>query len=276
LAAAAGEDGRGRVVSSPEDGGGRAPLVGTVVSLPDVALAELTASMVGFVWIDLEHGALCAADVQPLAIAARAGGAASLVRVGSPGDGAVGQALDAGVDGIVVPHVDSARDAEQVVRRLRHPPRGSRGVAARRALGYGVLAVAGIDRVAHAADPVLMAQVESAAGVEAARAIAEVDGVDALVVGVADLAADLAADTDEADGPLGEAIARVQEACEAAGVAFGVAGPDDPGRLVELAGGRAALLVLGADVRVYARALRDAFAHLSAIAAQPEEAHVRA
>src|SRR3954451_23126582 len=53
------------------------PLVGTVVTLPDVALAELTAGTADFVWIDLEHGALSARDVLPLAVAARAAGAAS-------------------------------------------------------------------------------------------------------------------------------------------------------------------------------------------------------
>ena len=41
--------------------------VGTVITLPDVALAELTASAVDFVWIDLEHGALDRGHVQPLA-----------------------------------------------------------------------------------------------------------------------------------------------------------------------------------------------------------------
>ena len=48
-------------------------LVGTVLTLPDVALAELSASAFDFVWIDMEHGALGCADVQALAIAARAG-----------------------------------------------------------------------------------------------------------------------------------------------------------------------------------------------------------
>src|SRR5215210_1002071 len=52
-------------------------LAGTAVTLPDVSLAELTASAMDFVWIDLEHGALSARDVQPLAIAARSAGAAS-------------------------------------------------------------------------------------------------------------------------------------------------------------------------------------------------------
>ena len=89
--------------------GARELLVGTVLTLPDVALAELSAGAFDFVWIDLEHGALGSSDVQPLAIAARAAGATSLVRVRDAD--AIGPVLDAGVDGIVVPRVDGADDA---------------------------------------------------------------------------------------------------------------------------------------------------------------------
>src|SRR5215213_1172282 len=113
------------------------PLVGTVISVPDVGLAELTAAAVDFVWIDLEHGALSLRDVQPLAIAARSAGAAALVRLRSTSDSALGPALDAGVDGVVVPRVATVADAEGVVERLRYPPRGSRGLAARRSSAYG-------------------------------------------------------------------------------------------------------------------------------------------
>src|SRR5688572_20848990 len=111
---------------------GREPCVGTVVTLADVALAELSATALDFVWIDLEHGALGPAEVQPLAIAARAGGAASLVRLGVAAPAVIGATLDAGVDGIVVPRVDSAAEAARVVEGLRHPPLGARGFAARR------------------------------------------------------------------------------------------------------------------------------------------------
>ena len=245
-------------------------LTGTVVTLPDVGLAELTASAADFVWIDLEHGALSVRDVLPLAIAARSAGAASLVRVRGPGDPALGAALDAGVDGVVLPRVEHAEDAERAIGRLRHPPRGRRGAAARRASAYG--------SGTGAPDPVCMVQVESSAGVERAAAIAAVDGVDALVVGCADLALDLGEEPG-GSGRLGEAIASVQGACAAAGTASGVAGPDDPRRLAGLAGGRSQVLVLGADVRVYARALRHAFTDLQDEPAPPapelEEAHVR-
>src|SRR5215208_1250412 len=100
--------------------------LGTVITLPDVALAELTASAVDFVWIDLEHGALSARDVQPLAVAARAGGAVALVRVAGSEDPALGRALDAGVQGVVVARVETRAQAERALERLRYPPRGSR------------------------------------------------------------------------------------------------------------------------------------------------------
>jgi len=248
------------------------PLIGTVVSLPDVVLAELTASAVQFVWIDLEHGALSARDVAPLAIAAGAAGAASLARVGGPEDPALGRALDAGVDGLVLPRVASRSEAELAVERLRYPPRGTRGMAARRGSGYsGESGCAG-------AEPVCMVQIESVPAVDEAEAIAEVDGVDALVVGCADLALDMGEDLTGGAPGIRDAIGHVQRACSAAGIASGIAGPDDPELLAELAGERSTVQVLGADVRIYARALGDAFCHLHGEAAhdapEPEGTHV--
>ena len=246
------------------------PLVGTVISLPDVGLAELTAAAVDFVWIDLEHGALSGRDVQPLAIAARSAGAAALVRVRASNDVALGPALDAGVDGVVAPRIERADEAAQLVERLRYPPRGSRGLAARRASGYR----------GTAPEPVCFVQLESGAAVEHAEAIARVDGVDALVVGCSDLALDMGEELEQGWPRCREAIVRVSAACSEAGVACGVAGPDDPALLRELAGDRAGVLVLGADVRIFARALRGAFAGLgnrpATAAASHEEAHVGA
>lgn len=69
------------------------PLVGTVITVPSVALAELTAGPVDPVWIDLEHGALGVADVQPLAIGSRAARAAALVRLRGPDDPALRREL---------------------------------------------------------------------------------------------------------------------------------------------------------------------------------------
>jgi len=263
--AGAGRGGDGAGAGRPA----RGPLVGTVVTLPDVGLAELTATAADLVWIDLEHGALSARDVQPLAIAAGAAGAASLVRLRSSADLSLGPVLDAGVDGVVVPRVETPEEAEDLVERLRYPPRGSRGLAARRASGYGVGA---------GEDPVCIVQIESAAAVSRADAIAAVGGVDALVVGAADLAADLGDRLGPASPGLPEAIADVSRACQAAGIAFGLAGPADPELLLALGGPDAQILVLGADVRLYALAITGALELLrqgpAHDAPEREEAHV--
>jgi 4-hydroxy-2-oxoheptanedioate aldolase len=272
------EELRGRLaaaVKTPGDGhaSGR-PLVGTVISVPDVGLAELTAAAVDFVWIDLEHGALSGRDVQPLAIAARSAGAAALVRLRAFDDIALGPALDTGVDGVVAPRIERVDEVERLVRRLRYPPDGARGLASRRASGYQ----------GAGAEPICFVQLESRVAVEQAEAIARVDGVDALVVGCSDLALDMGEELAQGSPRCRDAIARVTAACSEAGIAAGVAGPDDPDLLLELAGAGAGVLVLGADVRIFARALRGSFAGLRdrwaarhpSRTPPPEEAHVGA
>ena len=134
---------------------------------------------------------------------------------------------------------------------MHHPPRGSRGFAARRAQSYGRAAAAAPP------DPLCLVQIESTAGVAAAEEIAALEGVDALVVGCADLALAL-------DGPPREAIAHVQRAAAAHGIASGIAGPEAAEVLLELAGDHSTLLVCSADVRLYARAVDDAIAPLRA------------
>ena len=248
-------------------------LVGTVLTVPSVALAELVAEPVDFVWTDLEHGALGAADVQPLAIAARAARAALLVRLTHADAPGIGAILDAGADGVVAPRVESADGAAALVERLRHPPRGTRGFAARRGSGYG-------RHGSPAADPLCLVQIESPRGVEASAEIAAVDGVDALVVGCADLSHSVGQGGRLRSPVVVDAIERVQFAAAAAGIPSGIAGPDDPVLLTELAAGRSTLLVLSADVRIYARAVDSGVAavrrELAAHEPRPADAHVGA
>ena len=235
----------------------RETVLGTVLTLPSVALAELTADRLDFVWIDLEHGALGTADVQPLAVAARAAGCAALVRLPGPDAARLPAILDAGVQGVVAPAVESAEQARRLVDRLRHPPRGSRGFAARRASAYG-------RDPSPPRDPVCVAQIESAGGLEDAERIAEVDGVDALVVGCADLALALGGTLELRSARMRAAIERVQLGARRAGIPSGIAGPGDARLLAELAAGQSTVFVLSADVRLYARGVDEGLARLRA------------
>lgn len=229
--------------------------VGTVLSLADVALAELVADSFDLVWIDLEHGALGPSDAQALTVAVQSARCGSLVRLPHWSYDRLAAVLDAGPDGVVAPCMESAEEARALVSRLRYPPSGVRGYGPRRAGRFGRA-----DRFWTTADaePACVAQIESAAGVAAAAEIAAVPGVDALVVGCSDLSFAFGAPLDTGSEAFRSAVADVREAAHDAGVAFGVAGGGTPAELVDLAGPGAALVVFSSDVRLYARAADDA------------------
>jgi 4-hydroxy-2-oxoheptanedioate aldolase len=243
--------------------------IGSVLSLPGAALAELAGIGLDLAWIDLEHGALGPADVLPLAIALRAAGCEAHVRLATAEPAGIGAIADAGIDGVVAPCVETAEQAAALVAALRYPPAGVRGFGPRRAGGYGRVArywAAPESRVA------LTVQIESPAGVRAAPAIAAVDGVDVVVVGCADLSLALGAPLDLRCAPLREAVAAVAGAAEAAGADFGLAVPDDPAAVAALAPPATRVLICSVDVRLYASAVDAAVASLRAALARPARA----
>ena len=126
------------------------------------------------------------------------------------------QYLDIGFETLLLPMVDSAEQAAWLVAATRFPPRGIRGVASAtsRASGFGTDA----RYLAESADrTAVIAQIESRAGLDAVSDIAAVEGVEALFIGPADLAASL--------GHLGEPRhADVQHAIDHAFAAIRAAG----------------------------------------------------
>lgn len=213
-------------------------LVGTVLSLAGAFYAELLARHFDFVWIDLEHAALGVTEMQDAVIGVQAAAASALVRV--PPDVPFSPILDAGADGIVMPRVRSAHDAQEIVRRLRHAPEGTRG--------YGPRRLAVFPRTE---PPACVLQIEDLAGVHASGEIARVAGVDALVIGLADLSFELGEPL-TLDAPrLRSAVDEVRSAAAAGGVRFGIAGltADDA------AGAAADIVVVSSDVRLVDGAL---------------------
>jgi 4-hydroxy-2-oxoheptanedioate aldolase len=238
--------------------------IGTVLSLPGAALAELAGAALDFAWIDLEHGALGLGDVQDMAVGLAAAGCAAHVRVPSSDADNVAAVIDAGVDGVVVPRVESAGEARAAVARLRYPPTGRRGYGPRRAGRYGRT---GAFWAAAESRVQCTVQIESRAGVAAAAQIAAVDGVDAIVVGCSDLSLELDVPQDLRAAALGAAVDGVAAAAAAAGVRFGLAASGDTEAIAALAAGRAALIAYSADTRIYSAAIDAAAASLEGIRA---------
>lgn len=136
--------------------------------------------------LDAEHAPFGPESLDRSLLAARACSLPVLVRVPYPRGAAIQQALDMGAAGVMVPHVDSAAIALEVVRAARYG--GTRGYSASpRAGGYGQRGMAEHLRLSDAHTAVLV-QIESGEAVAQVREIAAVPGVDCLFIGPADLA----------------------------------------------------------------------------------------
>ena len=178
-------------------------------------LAELAADAgAQSVVFDLQHGRW-GRDALEDAVAAVAGRAPTLARSADASDFAIGSALDAGIQGIIVPMISSAAACAQVVAAARFPPLGRRS-------GGGARPMADFPayRQATAEALVVGVMIETAEGVAAAEAIAATPGLDLIFIGPSDLSLALGAGPGSAafDG----ALARVLAAGKAAGVPVGI------------------------------------------------------
>lgn len=162
-------------------------LYGAWLSLACPALAELLGCAgYDFLVVDNEHGVASLGQTADLLRAAAAAACPVIVRVPWNDQVYLKRVLDLGAQSIMVPLVETADEAAAAVAACRYPPDGRRGYAApaMRCSRYGLET----DYLARAnAELLLIAQIESAAAARAG-AIAAVDGVDLVLIGVNDLA----------------------------------------------------------------------------------------
>jgi 4-hydroxy-2-oxoheptanedioate aldolase len=168
------------------------PLLGCFVMLPAPAIIEMAAyAGFDFVVIDAEHGASHVESIEHQLRAADAAGISAVVRTVGMTPGEILRVLDAGAEGIVVPHVKTVEDVKAIVSASHYPPHGIRGLATTARAGrHGFITVA--EHLARAsARTLVIPQIEDAAALENVPAIASVEGVDALFIGPADLSISL-------------------------------------------------------------------------------------
>jgi len=229
-------------------------LLGTLLTLPHPAIAEIAAGA-GFDWLflDAEHGEL---ETRELAAILRAVDhrVPCVVRVAAVAEVPIKKALDLGAAGVIVPQVQSAEQAREVVRHARYSPRGARGVGLARAHGYGF---GFADYVATANERIaLIVQVEHERAVADIDAIVRVDGTDAVLLGPYDLSASLGKMGQVDDPEVVAAIDRVIDCCRAASMPLGIFGVS-AAAVAPYAVRGCTLLVAGVDTLLFGNAARE-------------------
>lgn len=244
--------------------------VGLWVSLASPLSTEICAAA-GFDWLllDGEH-----APNDPMSLLQQAQviagypGTHAIARV-PMGHGHVGQALvkqylDIGVQTLLVPMVDTPEQARELVRCMRYPPGGVRGMAGTRASGWGRNPAYGKE----ANDQVcLLVQAETREAIRNLDAIAAVEGVDGVFIGPADLSAAFDHVGDPWHPEMQEIIADAFRRIQAAGKAVGILTLDEQLAKQHIAMG-ATFIAVGTDSNVMVRTTNALVASFKG-AAQP-------
>ena len=201
------------------------PLYGLYVSLACPDLTELVANDWDWLWIDQQHSPIDQIAALALVRVAERAGVFSVIRVAANDQTAIGSALDLGASGVIVPLVNTAEDARRAVVAARFPPVGRRSVGSRRLMsGYGRDFWA-----SHGEAAAMVVQIESREAVANSEAIAAVLGVDGVLLGTDDLAAEAGVALQfPADRAFRDnALARVIEGAGRSGKAVGCFCDDD-------------------------------------------------
>ena len=244
----------------------RRPQIGLWMGLANAYTAEIC-GLAGFDWlvIDGEHAPNDLRSIQAqLQTLAAYPGSHPVARVPLGDTALIKQYLDLGAQNILVPMVDTAEQAAQLVRAMRYPQDdgqgGIRGMAGARASRWGHYT----DYFKRSNEEVcLLVQVESREALKNLDAIAATPGVDGVFIGPADLSASLGhvghATHPEVQAAIEDAIARILKA----GKAPGILTPDEKLARHYLALG-AVFVAVGLDTQILMRQTTDLAARFKA------------
>jgi 2-keto-3-deoxy-L-rhamnonate aldolase RhmA len=170
------------------------------LSLGSVAVAEIAGRMrPDAIVLDLQHGLWDRTGLEA-AIGVVPPEIPVLARVAENSAFAIGQALDAGAEGVIVPLIESRRQAARAVKASRYPPHGERSGGGARPLADYVDYHAASER-----GIIVAVMIETVKGLKNARKIAATEGVDLVFIGTGDLALSL--------GVFPQMEARHEDAC---------------------------------------------------------------
>lgn len=237
------------------------PVHGLWVTLESASITEMAVA-VGLDWVvvDTEHGPISWKEINEHVRAGLRSDTVVLVRLAEQSTSLTKRALDIGVDGVVIPWVETVQQLEEILRDCRYPPEGRRGIGSSRATVWGQCVV---DHTAEANEHVLVVPlIESVAAIPNVPAMCELNGTDVFFIGPADFSAS-AGYRGQWEGPgVAEQILQLKDIINGAGKHCGLVtrSPDD---LVERRRQGFRMLGLGTDGGLLMRSIHGSLQALN-------------
>ena len=232
------------------------PQLGLWLALSSGYTAEIAAEA-GFDWllIDGEHAPNDLMTINEQLMALSGHKVSPVVRIPHNDTALIKQVLDLGAQSLLCPMVNSAEEAREIVRAMRYPPNGVRGVG--HMLGRGSKFNATSDYLETAENQLcLIVQIESVSAMDAIEEICAVDGVDGAFIGPADLCADMGLLPDithpDVRAAVQNGLRRIRATGKAAGIIDG-----DPELIQQDIDAGANFIALGADLLLLTQSMRS-------------------
>ncbi len=172
---------------------GSGPLLGAATYFYDPTFLEI-ARLVGYqvAWIEMEHTFITFAEAADLCRIASGLGMLTMIRIPETSRTTVLKAAECGPDILDLPMANSPEELRELVRHARFPPDGIRGFfSVSRAVGYGLAGNVSELQQDLNRELCLMIQVETQEAADRAEELCQVDGVEGIFLGPADLSASL-------------------------------------------------------------------------------------
>lgn len=232
------------------------PVFGLFCSIPSSLMVEM-AGCAGFdfVIIDTEHAAVNPETVENMIRAAEVVGMTPFVRVTEPASGPILRALDAGAQGVVVPHICTRAEAELAVKSSRYFPEGTRSLNGGRPAAFGGVNLHEYIKLANR-EVMVIPMVEDREGVVNLEEILTVPGLDMVLEGAADLSQSYGVPWQTRSAEVTSAVEEIHRKAVQCEVVF-CALPRAADDFVKWTGLGVKAFVLGDDRGISFRAMRD-------------------
>ncbi|MEL0021171.1 MAG: aldolase/citrate lyase family protein [Rickettsiales bacterium] len=213
----------------------------------------------GYDWlfIDMEHNSMSIDTAAQISVAAQDAGITPIVRVPGFQHFHASRILDAGAQGIVVPHVDDVQTAKNMVENVKYPPIGRRSITG--SLPQLDFVPTPVDEATKAINDatLLIVMLETEEAVENAEAMAAIDGIDALLFGTSDLTIEMGIPGQAGDPRVAKHYETAAAACAKHGKFLGMGGIYDPAIMKDYVAMGARLILAGNDAPFLMKAAKE-------------------
>ena len=194
--------------------------IGSWIQLSDPSVIKiLSSSNYDWLAIDLEHGDIEEKDLPVLTSLAHSYCPLVFARVRAAEQTFCSRALDLGVDGIIIPKIESAENLIKIRNAIYYPPDGCRGVGYSNTNLYGKYLNEHLSKVSK---PFLVAMIETLEGLNNLETILKVDGLDSILIGPYDLSASLSLPGKLESKEVINAINHIKSSCQKNSIPIGI------------------------------------------------------